>query len=206
MKFLKGAAIFLLGCGSGAAASYIYFNKKYEEKKLELEEIKEHYNNKIYGEAIIKQEGYVSYDDFTKIAADLSTQEGYISYDNLTADGVKTVIKEVSEEAMIEDRPRDDYPQEPIVIDESDYSETELSFEKADLDYYLDDGALVDEADTLIEIEDVIGYYILEDFINNDNEHVIYVRNAALGTDYQIKKISGSYSDSIGIGGDDEDE
>lgn len=194
MKFLKGAAIFLLGCGSGAAASYIYFNKKYEEKKLELEEIKEHYNNKIYGEIE------------TKEAETIIKKEGYISYDNLTADGVKTVIKEVSEEAMIEDRPSDDYPLEPIVINESDYSETELSFEKADLDYYLDDGALVDEADTLIEIEDVIGYDILEDFINDDSEEVIYVRNASLGTDYQIKKISGSYSDSIGIGGDDEDE
>ena len=194
MKFLKGAAIFLLGCGSGAAVSYIYFNKKYEEKKLELEEIKEHYNNKIYGEIE------------TKEAETIIKKEGYISYDNLTADDVKTVIKEVSEEAMIEDRPSDDYPLEPIVINESDYSETELSFEKADLDYYLDDGALVDEADTLIEIEDVIGYDILEDFINDDSEEVIYVRNASLGTDYQIKKISGSYSDSIGIGGDDEDE
>lgn len=194
MKFLKGAAIFLLGCGSGAAASYIYFNKKYEEKKLELEEIKEHYNNKIYGEIE------------TKEAETIIKKEGYISYDNLTDVDVKTVIKEVSEEAMIEDRPRDDYPLEPIIINESDYSETELSFEKADLDYYLDDGALVDEADTLIEIEDVIGYDILEDFINDDSEEVIYVRNASLGTDYQIKKISGSYSDSIGIGGDDEDE
>lgn len=194
MKFLKGAAIFLLGCGSGAAVSYIYFNKKYEEKKLELEEIKEHYNNKIYSEIESKE------------SEAIIKQEGYISYDNLTAVDVRTVIKEVSEEAMIKDRPRDDYPQEPIVINESDYSETELAFEKADLDYYLDDGALVDEADTLIEIEDAIGYYILEDFINNENEHVIYVRNAALGTDYQIKKVSGSYSETIGIGGDNEDE
>ena len=194
MKFLKGAAIFLLGCGSGAAVSYIYFNKKYEEKKLELEEIKEHYNNKIYSEIEVKE------------AEDIIKQKGYISYDNLTADGIKTVIKEVSEEAMMLARPSDDYPQEPIVINENDYSETELSFEKADLDYYLDDGALVDEADTLIEIEDAIGYYILEDFINNENEHIIYVRNAALGTDYQIKKVSGSYSETIGIGGDDEDE
>ena len=194
MKFLKGAAIFLLGCGSGAAVSYIYFNKKYEEKKLELEEIKEHYNNKIYSEIDSKE------------SEAIIKQEGYISYDNLTAVDVRTVIKEVSEEAMIEDRPRDDYPQEPIVINESDYSETELSFEKADLDYYLDDGALVDETDALIEIEDAIGYDILEAFINNENEDIIYVRNANLGTDYQIKKVSGSYSETIGIGGDDEDE
>ena len=194
MKYLKGAAIFLVGNACGAAVSYIYFNQKYEEKKLELEEIKEHYNNKIYREIEVKE------------AEDIIKKEGYISYDNLTNDGIEKVIKEVSEEAMINDRPNEDYPLEPIVITESDYSETELSFEKADLDYYLGDGALVDEADTLIEIADAIGYYILEDFINNENEHVIYVRNASSGTDYQIKKVSGSYSETIGIGGDDEDE
>lgn len=193
MKILKGAAIFLLGSGCGFAVSYVYFKKQYDEKKMELEEIKEHYNNKLYGE-IEKAE-----------AEQIIKKEGYISYDNIKEKDLVKVVEEVSEEAMTNDRPNEGYPDDPIKIDEIDFSETELSFEKADLDYYIDDGALVDETDALIEIEDSIGYEILEDFINDESEEIIYVRNASLGTDYQIKKVSGSYSNTIGIGGDEDE-
>lgn len=193
MNALKGAGLFLLGGCCGFSASYVYFKNKYDQKKEELEEIKEHYNNKLYNIIEIKE------------AEKIICDEGYVPYENMTNKEITNMVKEVSEEAMMADNPKEEYPAEPMVINENDYSETELSFEKADLDYYLGDGALVDEVDTLIEVEDSIGYDILENFINDDTEEVIYVRNASLGTDYQVKKVSGSYSDTIGIGGDDDE-
>lgn len=193
MNALKGAALFLLGGVCGCSASYVYFKKQYDSKKEELEEIKEHYNSKLYKDVEMKE------------AETIIKNEGYISYESINKKELDKVIKEVSEEAMINDRPMEDYPAEPITISEEEYSETELSFEKADLDYYLGDGALVDEAETLIEVGDSIGYNILEDFINEESEDVIFVRNASLGVDYQIKKVSGSYSDTIGIGGDEDE-
>lgn len=194
MKFLKGAAIFLAGAGVGASISYVYFQKMFNEKKAELEEIKEHYNAKIENE-INK-----------KISEDIVREEGYISYSTLGKEDLADMVKRIEDKALETAAPTEDYPSEPIIITEADFSERELYFEKLDLDYYMVDGALVDEADELTEIEDTIGYDNLEAFLNDNNEDVMYVRNAEKSTDYQVRKMSGSYSETIGLGGDADDE
>lgn len=194
MKFLKGAAIFLAGAGVGASISYVYFQKMFNEKKAELEEIKEHYNAKIENE-INK-----------KISEDIVREEGYISYSTLGKEDLADMVKRIEDKALETAAPTEDYPSEPIIITEADFSERELYFEKLDLDYYMVDGALVDEADKLTEIEDTIGYDNLEAFLNDNNEDVMYVRNAEKSTDYQVRKMSGSYSETIGLGGDADDE
>lgn len=194
MKFLKGAAIFLAGAGVGASISYVYFQKMFNEKKAELEEIKEHYNAKIENE-INK-----------KISEDIVREEGYISYSTLGKEDLADMVKRIEDKALETAAPTEDYPSEPIIITEADFSERELYFEKLDLDYYMVDGALVDEADELTEIADTIGYDNLETFLNDNNEDVMYVRNAERSTDYQVRKMSGSYSETIGLGGDADDE
>lgn len=194
MKFLKGAAIFLAGAGVGASISYVYFQKMFNEKKAELEEIKEHYNAKIENE-INK-----------KISEDIVREEGYMSYSTLGKEDLADMVKRIEDKALETAAPTEDYPSEPIIITEADFSERELYFEKLDLDYYMVDGALVDEADELTEIADTIGYDNLETFLNDNNEDVMYVRNAERSTDYQVRKMSGSYSETIGLGGDADDE
>ena len=194
MKFLKGAAIFLAGAGVGVSISYVYFQKMFNEKKAELDEIKEHYNAKIENE-IDK-----------KISEDIVREEGYISYSTLGKEDLADMIQRIEDKALETAAPTEDYPSEPIIITEADFSERELYFEKLDLDYYMVDGALVDEADELTEIEDTIGYDNLETFLNDNNEDVMYVRNAEKSTDYQVRKMSGSYSETIGLGGDADDE
>ena len=194
MRFLKGAVIFLLGAGVGTTGSYLYFKKKYDEKKEELNELREHYLGKIEKEDALKK-----VDNIIK-------EEGYISFDNLSDEGIKEVIRSVEARTFETDRPSEDYPEEPIIITEEDYSERELSFDKYEVDYYVGDSALVNENDEMIEAGDVVGYENLEQFIADESEEVMYIRNASSGADYMVKKVYGNYSDIIGLGGDEYDD
>ena len=194
MRFLKGAVIFLLGASAGTSASYIYFKKKYDEKKEELDELTEHYLAKIEKE-----------EDVAKMETIISDNQ-YVSYDKLSEEGVKTVINEVPLQPVIIDSPPEDYPEEPIIITEEDYSERELSFDKLEMDYYVGDNALVDENSELIEAGDIVGYENLEKFISDESEDVMYIRNASSGSDYMVRKVFGNYSEIIGVGGDEYDD
>lgn len=194
MRFLKGAVIFLLGASAGTSASYIYFKKKYDEKKEELDELTEHYLAKIEKE-----------EDVAKMETIISDNQ-YVSYDKLSEEGAKTVINEVPLQPVIIDSPPEDYPEEPIIITEEDYSERELSFDKLEMDYYVGDNALVDENDELIEAGDIVGYENLEKFISDESEDVMYIRNASSGSDYMVRKVFGNYSEIIGVGGDEYDD
>jgi len=194
MKFLKGAIIFLLGAGVGTTGSYIYFKKKYDEKKEELKELEEHYFVKI------------NKSDEKEVAEEILKKEEYVSYDNLSKEGIKTVINYVPLKSSIVDRPPEDYPTEPIIITEEDYSERELTFDKYEMEYYMGDSALVDENSELVEAGDIIGYENLEGFISDESEDVLYIRNASSGADYMIKKVFGNYSEIIGVGGDEYDD
>ena len=195
MNFLKGAVIFLLGSSIGATGSYIYFKKKYDEKKEELEELKEHYQEKL------------------NIKSEKETQNAiirkakYVSYDSTKPDNeVKTMIKEREAVADLMSRPMEDYPEEPIVITDEDYTDRELYFDKIETDYYVEDGALVGENEDLLEVGDTIGYENLEKFMKDESEDVMYIRNAPRGSDYLVRKVFGKYSDVIGVGGGDDDE
>ena len=192
MKFLKGAVIFLLGAGVGASGSYVYFKKKYDEKKADLDELREHYLGKIEeknineaAKKIIEKQGYVTYDKKPK------------EVDEVVADGIIS--------PPIIDTPPEDYPDEPIMINEEDYSEREFSFDKREIDFYMEDKALVDEVNELMD-SDSVGYENLEEFMNDDSEDTLYIRNASIGTDFMVRKVFGSFSEIIGVGGDDDDE
>ena len=186
MSILKGAVIFLTGVGVGGAASYLYFKKKYDDREEELKELKEHYNKKLLDDAEVK------------VAENIIKKEGYVSYEKMAP--------ERTEEVVVIDEPERDYPKEAFVIDEIEYSEKELYFDKVELDYFVEDEALLDEADELMDVNTSIGYDILDDFRNDESEDVIYVRNPVLNTDYMVNKRFGKYSDIVGLGGDDSDE
>lgn len=195
MKFLKGAVIFLLGAGVGASGSYVYFKKKYNEKKTDLDELREHYLGKIEAE----QEKEANF----KIAKNIIEQNGYVSYDK-KIEGVSNMVKDkISEPVVVS--PPEDYPDEPIIITETDYSERELTFDKREIDFYMEDKALVNEESELMDM-DPIGYENIEEFMNDDSEDTLYIRNASVSSDFMIRKVFGSFSETVGIGGDEDDE
>ena len=200
MKFLKGAIIFACGAGIGFVGGVFFTKNKYEDKfNSELSEMRQHYQEKLNGleEKIDIAESRIEADEIIK-------KEAYVSYDRMNETEVRDRVKTIMEKAVNGDRPPEDYPDEPFVITEEDFSERELYFEKIECDYYLGDEALVDEADELLNIADTIGYDNLETFINSD-ESIMYIRNARLSTDYLVTKMGGNYSEIIGVGGDDEE-
>ena len=69
----------------------------------------------------------------------------------------------------------------------------------------MEDKALVDEVNELMD-SDSVGYENLEEFMNDDSEDTLYIRNASIGTDFMVRKVFGSFSEIIGVGGDDDDE
>lgn len=200
MKFLKGAIIFACGSGIGFAGGMAFAKNKYEDKfNSEMSEMRQHYQEKLNG-----LEEKIDIAESKLGAAEIIKNEKYVSYDRMNETEVRDRVKTIIEKAVNGDRPPEDYPDEPFVITEEDFSERELYFEKIECDYYLGDEALVDEADELLNIADTIGYENLEEFINSD-ESVMYIRNAHLATDYLVTKMGGNYSEIIGVGGDDEE-
>ena len=195
MKAWHGVLIFVIGNLTGGTVTYLYLKDKRDaDMNAELAEIREKYYNKMEriesenkAKEIIKEEGYIKYNTSEKEQAVL-------------VDKIKEVTKKSN------DHPRDDYPNEPIIITEEDFSETELYFEKEEVEYYLDDGALVNASDELLIVDDTIGFDNLDAFLKDEDCEMTYIRNAELGTDYEVRKVSGKYSDMIGIGGADEED
>ena len=186
MSFLKGAIIFTSGVVVGGTASYFYFRKKTNDREQELEELKEHYLGKIAEEAEKEHD--------TRVVEKIIKKEKYIPYE------LPKPVR-VTEEKVVKS-----HPDEAFVIDEIEYSERELYFDKIELDYYVEDEVLVDEAEEITDINTTVGYDIIDDFIKDESEDVIYVRNSKMNTDYMINKRFGKYSDIVGLGGDDNDE
>lgn len=195
MKLLKGAIIFLLGAGAGSGVTYAVLKKKYDDElNKSLEELRESYRRKLDTERD------------KKIAEDIITEEGYVSYDNMSEEEVRERMRYIQDRSLEVEHPVDDEEEGPFIIDEPAFSEDELFFEKVIADYYIDDSTLVAEGDVMLNADDCIGYENLERFVSDDDVGVIYIRNRRLATDYEVTKIGGSYSEIIGLGGDDEDD
>lgn len=201
MNLLKGVLIFAAGAGIGSGISIALVRKKYEEKAAsEIKEMREYYDNLVMEIADQKKRIKMKNE-----AEELIQEQGYISYDSMSREETKEKVKTISEQAIEKTRPVEDYPDSPFTITEPAFSEDELYFEKVCADYYVDDGALVDDNEELINVDDCIGLENLDRFLSSD-EGVMYIRNPRLATDYEVTKVGGKYSDILGLGGDEEDD
>lgn len=198
---LKGVLIFASGVGCGFGIGTVLWKEKYKSiAEKEVADMKAFYEEETDKIKQAKQRAK----DIKKNNKILKKQQ-YVSYDKMSEEEVLERVKTLQDKSVKEAHPEDDYPESPFVIDEPAYSEDELYFEKIQADYYMDDGALVNENEELLNIDDSIGYENLERFLNS-NESVMYIRNAHLATDYEVTKVGGKYSDILGLGGDEEDD
>ena len=220
MKFLKGAIIFLSGAGIGAFCGVIFAKEKYKkEADDEVLEIRRQYAEK--ASAFNKEEKLRLEEEFNKKeAAEIVKEQGYVSYSTKSeptvtvSNRLEDILKSKMDRKMDYEYPRDDYPEQPFMIQEEDFSETELGFEKISASYFLDDGMLIEDGELNLEdrddvhlnINDCIGFDNLEIFLNDENMETMYIRNAKQACDYEVTKAGGSWSSIIGIGGEDDDE
>lgn len=85
----------------------------------------------------------------------------------------------------------------PYVISESEFSYGDLPQDKETVNYYDGDDTLIDEDESVMIIEDTIGYEALREFNEDD---IVYVRNERLGVDYEVILNHGSWShEMLGI-------
>lgn len=175
---LMVVAAFTIGLGAGILASKRFFKRKYENiADEEISSVKTAYFN-----AVKKEEKK------TKILDEIDEKRE--EYVRLVNDAYSTPLEK-------------EYPREtdlPYEITEEEFSETELSYDKLTLNYFVDDGVFIDPYKQLDEENDVVddpvrligeeGVYRLR---TSDDTYVLYFRNDASGTDYEVKRISGSY-------------
>ena len=101
------------------------------------------------------------------------------------------------------EHPREEEEKKPYFIDIDDFDSVTLGYAKKELQYYMDDGTLVDESENtndegeVVSIVDTVGVTNLESF-ENSLESCCYIRNEQLKEDYEISKIFGSYRELLG--------
>ena len=108
-----------------------------------------------------------------------------------------------SADVATKDHPREEDTIKPYFIDIDDFDEPTLGYAKKELQYYMDDGTLVDESENMdeegqiVSIIDTVGVANLESF-ENSLESCCYIRNEQLKEDYEISKVFGSFRDLLG--------
>ena len=109
----------------------------------------------------------------------------------------------LSSDVAVKDHPREEDTIKPYFIDIDDFDEPTLGYAKKELQYYIDDGSLVDEGENaddegqIVDIVDTVGVTNLESF-ENSLESCCYIRNERLKEDYEISKVFGSYQALLG--------
>ena len=188
MNKVKYLIVFAAGVGTGAIASRVYFKKKYEAiADEEIDSVKAAYSYKKAADANPQTE---QTDDILEEIErkkieyrDMLDREGYISEEK-----VELV--------------RDDHPREEVggvyEITEEDYSETELSYEKLTLQYFVDDDILFNPEEANNEnggivVEQTIGDEGINRVRTSDDTFALYFRNDTYCTDYEVTKVSGSF-------------
>ena len=178
-EIIKLLGAFSVGLGAGILASQHFYKKKYES--IADEEI-----------AIVKS-AYFSNDhvDNPKVS--------------IINDSVEEPVKKLNSNGYsINDYETErEHPREediPYEITEEEFSETELSYDKLTLHYFVDDGVLFDPQEESVNgngmVDDplqVIGEDGLLRLRASDDTYALYFRNDTYGTDYEVKRMSGAY-------------
>lgn len=183
-----------LGVGAGLGVLYTksYFEKRESERAdSEIESMKRamRKTEEKKEEEPITLEPKIVVSDMIKKIDDIQQRE----YHTFSSAGD---IKE-------KDHPREEDIIKPYFIDIDDFDEPTLGYAKKELQYYMDDGTLVDEGENtddegaVVSIVDTVGTANLESF-ENSLESCCYIRNEQLKEDYEISKVFGSYSMLLG--------
>ena len=221
--FVKYALTFVGGVILGGGASYIFTKKRAEERAdREIEEMSAHYNKKIVD---LEAELYDISEDTPDetVNEERKAPEKYKSEPSFSEDSlvrakykhVKTTAtdytKYYSDHPEENEHPEDDAPEDD---GESKSGHKFPKFIKAEdcgsipgytvsmLLYYVEDGVLTIEGDkneeileNFDEVQDMIGDALTRFGFATNDEPVIYIRNAARKTDYEISKVFGAFAD-----------
>lgn len=197
LTLLSYICVMGVGVGLGVLGTRTYFEKRESERAdREIESMKMAIrttekmngdNSKPAKNDISKSKVVVS-DMIKKIDESMEMQKQYHTF---------------SSEVAAKEHPREEDTIKPYFIDIDDFDEPTLGYAKKELQYYMDDGTLVDESENMdeecqvVSIVDTVGVANLESF-ENSLESCCYIRNEQLKEDYEISKVFGSFRELLG--------
>lgn len=197
LTLLSYICVMGVGVGLGVLGTRSYFEKRESERAdREIESMKMAIrttekmngdNSKPAKNDISKSKVVVS-DMIKKIDESMEMQKQYHTF---------------SSEVAAKEHPREEDTIKPYFIDIDDFDEPTLGYAKKELQYYMDDGTLVDESENMdeecqvVSIVDTVGVANLESF-ENSLESCCYIRNEQLKEDYEISKVFGSFRELLG--------
>lgn len=87
-------------------------------------------------------------------------------------------------------------PNAPYVISVAEFEDDENEFSKVTITYFEGDDTLCDDRESIIpDIERTVGRKSLSHFgVDSDDKDIVYVRNEAHRTDYEVAREEGSYA------------
>lgn len=187
MDALKIIGAFAVGAAVGATACYFAVrNSEREKADEEIAAVKEYYLEKDR-----KREGKIA--EVKKQGEEIKNATEFIKS--------RISYQTFSENPSDEDIVINDHPREVLDIYEitlEQYVNSELTYEKKDLKFYVEDGTLCDENNEPIDIDHSVGYDILAAF-EDSLVDTVYVRNDKTETDYEVEKEEGGYSSLLGM-------
>lgn len=196
MITIKDICMFASGCLIGAAASSLYFKKKYETiANEEISSMKEHLKKK---EEDKKEEEPKNY---KTLESDSIAKSLYFSTDSDEVVEYSNYNKERVEELKNKEHPEDDIPENPFRISAEDFL-NDPEYDKETLTFYDEDAALVDEDEHVSEISNTIGQDAYSYFVESSIDEM-FVRNPNLGIDFEVVRVLGSYFETITGGSSD---
>jgi hypothetical protein len=92
-------------------------------------------------------------------------------------------------------------PNRPYKIEEDEFFQSDLEYSQITLTYYVMDETLTDERDAIVELaEKMVGNDLHEHFTVDPDLTVVYIRNEALRTDFEIARGNSYAQDVAGLG------
>ena len=186
-EYLKLAAAFTIGLGAGILASKRFFQMKYENiSNEEIESVKSLYSER-YGH--IKERTSIDDEEIREKA------EAEVKSDILVKSSLN-IIDDVDayEQKLAEmEHPEDDIAEEPYLISEEDFSETNIYYEKRTLHYYMDDDVLIDAVTGDAQFVGESFPQVLLDAVRISEDPELYFRYDPSDIDYEILRMKGSY-------------
>lgn len=196
---VKGILLFIAGGAVGSAGTYFYLKRN---NKIEYEYVKPASAKPDDKEEETKEE--------PKITVDMVDGD-IMAYYNEAVSNVETSFIDYTkiDRPKVEDVPKEKRPN-IVELTEQEFIDGELGFEKRTYAYYEGDGSLIDETEgtdeAIDDAENTISKELLEKFKNDPDSPEMYVRNLMYGTDYEIYKKAGKYSEIIEMDYEDEEE
>lgn len=196
---VKGILLFIAGGAVGSAGTYFYLKRN---NKIEYEYVKP-------ASAKPDDKGEETKEE-PRITVDMVDGD-IMAYYNEAASNVETSFVDYTkiDRPKVEDVPKEKRPN-IVELTEQEFIDGELGFEKRTYAYYEGDGSLIDETEgtdeAIDDAENTIGKELLEKFQNDPDSPEMYVRNLMYGTDYEIYKKAGKYSEVIELDYEDEEE